>query len=125
MARGKEFTDRLFASRARAASGSHEFDHLCAELGIEHQLTPPKSPQTNGMVERFNGRISDLVKQTRFASAAELDTTLQHYLSTYNHHIPQRALKHQTPIQALKNWRAKRPELFVKRVYEHAELDSK
>jgi transposase-like protein len=29
MARGREFTDRLFASRARAASGSHEFDPLC------------------------------------------------------------------------------------------------
>ena len=52
---GKEFTDRLFVYRARAASGSHEFDQLCAELGIEHRLTPPKSPQTNGMVERFNG----------------------------------------------------------------------
>lgn len=43
---GKEFTDRLFASRARAACGSHEFDQLCAELGIEHRLTPPKSPQS-------------------------------------------------------------------------------
>ena len=31
---GKEFTDRLFASRARAASGDHEFDQLCAEFGI-------------------------------------------------------------------------------------------
>jgi hypothetical protein len=51
------------------------------------------------MVERFNGRISDLVKQTRFASAAELETTLTLYLKTYNHPIPQRALKQQTPIQ--------------------------
>jgi len=24
------------------------FDQLCTELGIEHRLTPPKSPQTNG-----------------------------------------------------------------------------
>jgi hypothetical protein len=31
MASGKEFTDRLFASRARAPSGEHEFDQLCAE----------------------------------------------------------------------------------------------
>ena len=73
---GKEFTDRLFASRARAASGSHEFDQLCAELGIEHRLTPPKSPQTNGMVERFNGRIADVLKTNRFDSALDLEQTL-------------------------------------------------
>ncbi len=28
------------------------------------------------MVERFNGRISELLGQTRFASAAELEHTL-------------------------------------------------
>lgn len=56
----KEFTDRLFGLRKRAATGEHEFDKLCTELGIEHRLTPPKSPQTNGMVERFNGRIEEV-----------------------------------------------------------------
>lgn len=71
-----------------------------------------------------NLTISDLVAQTRFASAAELDTTLKLYLRTYNHNIPQRALKHKTPVQALKEWRDKKPELFVKRVHELAELDS-
>jgi transposase InsO family protein len=75
------------------------------------------------MVERFNGRISDLVKQTRFASAAELETTLTLYLKTYNHPVPQRALKHQTLTQALQKWRAEKPDLFVKRVYEQAGLD--
>ena len=78
------------------------------------------------MVERFNGRISDLVKQTRFASAAELEMTLRLtltlYLTTYNQHIPQRALNHQTPIQALQKWRAEKPDLFVKRVYERRDL---
>ena len=55
---GKEFTDRLFASRERQPSGNHEFDQLCTALGIEHRLTPVRHPQTNGMVERFNGRIA-------------------------------------------------------------------
>jgi len=32
-------------------------------------------------------------------------------------------LKHKTPIQALKEWHAKKPELFVKRVYNQAGLD--
>lgn len=45
---GKEFTDRLFASRERKATGNHEFDLLCAEFGIEHRLTKPRTPKTNG-----------------------------------------------------------------------------
>ena len=84
MARGKEFTDRLFASRARAPSGEHEFDQLCTELGtelgIQHRLTPPKSPQTNGMLERFNGRIGDVLKTNRFDSALDLEQTLMRYV---------------------------------------------
>jgi transposase InsO family protein len=120
---GSQFTDR-FTARDKRATGKHAFDVSCAEMGMVHRLSPPRHPQTNGMVERFNGRISDLVKQTRFASAAELETTLTLYLQTYNHHIPQRALNHQTPIQALQKWCAEKPDLFVKRVYKQAGLDN-
>ena len=66
MASGKEFTDRLFGLRKRAATGEHEFDTLCTTLEIEHRLTPPKSPQTNGMVERFNGRIEEVLQSHHF-----------------------------------------------------------
>lgn len=120
---GSQFTDR-FTSAARRPSGQHVFDTQCTSLGIEHRLCPARHPQTNGMVERFNGRISDLVNQTRFRSAAELDETLKHYLSTYNNLIPQRALKHQTPIQAIQLWQAKSPQLFVKRIYKQPGLDT-
>ena len=120
---GSQFTDR-FTSATKSASGQHAFDLACVLLGIEHRLCPPRHPQTNGMVERFNGRISDLLNQTRFQSAAELDNTLSHYLSTYNHFIPQRALKHQTPIQALQKWRTEKPQLFVKRIYKQPGLDT-
>ena len=77
------------------------------------------------MVERFNGRISELLQQTRFANAAELATTLQHYLKLYNHHIPQRAIGSKTPIQSLKEWQRLKPDLFVKRVYDQAGLDNR
>ena len=103
---GKEFTDRLFASRARATSGNHEFDQLCAKLGIEHWLTLPKSPQTNGMVERFNGRIDALLKINRFDSALDLEQTLMRYVALYNTQLPQSVLEithtmpPQTAIQA-------------------------
>ena len=129
---GTQFTDRFSAtapcvalppasmqstSKKKEPSGNHAFDQACAQLEIEHRLSPPRHPQTNGMVERFNGRISELTQQTRFASAKELEDTLNLYLKTYNHSIPQRALNHQTPMQALKKWRSEKPELFVKKIH--------
>ena len=126
---GSQFTDR-FTSRKKneqgkpIPSGEHVLDVLCDQFAIAHRLIPPRHPQTNGMVERFNGRISEIVNQTRFASAAELESTLRNYVKIYNHNIPQRALQHQTPIQALKKWQQEKPDLFVKRVYDHAGLDN-
>ena len=120
---GTQFTDR-FTSKNKQASGRHSFDRQCKALEIEHRLSPPRRPQTNGMVERFNGRISEVIKQTRFASAAELASTLNNYWQAYNHHIPQRALGHVSPVDSLKNWHQKKPELFRKRIYKQAELDS-
>ena len=120
---GTQFTHR-FTSKTKKPTGKHLFDQQCIAQGIEHRLIRSRHPQTNGMVERFNGRISEIVKQTRFESAAELAATLSNYLSTYNHHIPQRALNHLSPIEALQGWRKRPPELFIKRVYKQAGLDS-
>ncbi|MFB9887344.1 IS481 family transposase [Balneatrix alpica] len=112
---GSEFTDRLF-NKQKTPSGEHEFDRLCTALGIEHRLTKPRHPQTNGMVERFNGRIADVLATNRFNSALDLEQTLERYLWLYNHQIPQKALNHTAPIHALKEWQKKQPDLFVKRV---------
>jgi transposase InsO family protein len=114
---GKEFTDRLFGLRKRAATGAHEFDKLCAALDIEHRLTPPKSPQTNGMVERFNGRIEEVLQSHHFRSGEELETTLHRYVWLYNQQLPQTALDSKTPLQAMKDWHKLNPELFKKQPY--------
>ncbi len=120
---GSQFTDR-FATKDKKPSGRHAFDVACAALPAEHRLAPPRHAQTNGMVDRFNGRINELLQQTRFDSRADLETTLLNYLKLYNHHIPQRGLDAKTPVQAPKEWQQKRPELFVKRVYDPTGLDS-
>ncbi len=121
---GTEFTDRLFASRAREPSGQHQFDLLCSALGIEHRLTKPRRPQTNGMVERFNGRIADVLATHHFNSAEDLASTLTRYVKLYNHQFPQSALNGKTPIQAIKQWYSERPELFSRRPYDHPGLDT-
>ena len=113
---GKEFTDRLFGSRAKEQSGKHEFDELCKSLAIEHRLTKPKHPQTNGMVERFNGRIAQVLRTHHFNSALDLETTLHRYVWLYNEHLPQRAIGHAAPVDALKKWQKSHPLLFSRRV---------
>ena len=117
------FTDR-FTQKDRKPSGNHAFDKLCEQHAIEHRLVPPRHPQTNGMVERFNGRISEILKTPHFDSGEDLDAMVWHYNRLYNHHIAQRALGHVTPVQMLKRWQADRPDLFKKQLYDQSGLDN-
>ncbi|MCP4491276.1 MAG: IS481 family transposase [Gammaproteobacteria bacterium] len=121
---GKEFTDRFCSAGQREPTGSHIFDQKCAEHNIGHRLIKPRTPQTNGMVERLNGRVKEVPDQTRFESSRQLKETLMRYLRIYNHHIPQKNLGHITPVEALKNWRKTHPDLFKKMVYNQSGLDS-
>ena len=119
---GSQFTDR-FTGKSKKPSGQHAFDRECVLLGIEHRLIKPRHPQTNGMVERFNGRISDILATTRFRSREDLHTTIERYAKLYNEHLPQRAIGHKTPLQAVRAWRKQRPDLFVRRPKNQTGLD--
>jgi len=44
------------------------FEAACRKLGVEHRKTRPYTPKTNGMVERFNGRIQSEVLGITVAS---------------------------------------------------------
>ena len=112
---GKEFTDRLFGSRERGPSGNHQFDQLCQALSIEHRLTKPAHPQTNGMVERFNGRISDVLRSHHFINGEDLNTTLMRYVTLYNTQFPQSSLKSKTPLQAMLAWYDSHPQCFTRK----------
>ena len=126
MASGKAFTGLFFGLRKRAATGAHAFDTLCTDLGIEHRLAPPMRPQKNGMVERFNGRMEEVLQSHHLQSAKELETTLhrdafghsfgpvQSCPHLYNQQLPQSALGSKTPLQAMKDWHKIKPELFEK-----------
>src|SRR3984885_12928415 len=47
----------------------HPFDRVCREHGIEHRLTKPNHPWTNGQVERMNRTIKDAtVKRYHYES---------------------------------------------------------
>ena len=121
---GKEFTDRFCATGEREPTGKHRFDQICHEQHIEHRLIPPRHPQTNGMIERFNGRISEVLATNRFRSGEHLADTLQRYASIYNGYIPHRALGHVSPHEALQQWFQQQPDLFVSRVNNLPGLDN-
>ncbi len=76
------------------------------------------------MVERFNGRIEDVLQSHRFHSGEDLEQTLLRYVHLYNSQLPQAALKGRAPVAALKDWQRQRPELFRKRVHNHAGCDN-
>jgi transposase InsO family protein len=84
-------------------------------LNIEHRLIKPKTPRTNGMVERFNGRIADVLKTHRFNSQEDLGQTLHRYVYLYNHELPQSALHSKTPMQAMRDYYDQKPVLFNKK----------
>ncbi len=121
---GSEFTDRFVRGKERTPTGRHAFDQVCSAELIEHRLIPPWHPQTNGMVERYNGRITEQLARTRFTSAEALQAGLEEYRRVYLSHIPQRALGHKTPREAMLEWYKKRPELFRADPHNHPGLDS-
>ena len=76
------------------------------------------------MVERFNGRIADVLKTHRFNSREDMEQTLLRYVALYNHQLPQSALKSKTPMQAMKEWYQEHPDLFHKRPYDRPGCDN-
>ena len=108
---GKEFTDRYVRNRIKP-SGKHMFDKMCSSLEIDHRLTKAYTPKTNGMVERMNGRVENLLETTIFLDYREMEETFADYLRCYNMHITQRALEYKTPWDKVCEWYEKEPPLF-------------
>jgi transposase InsO family protein len=76
------------------------FARVCAELGAEYRHTKPRSPQTNGMVERFNGRVSSEVLEITIYSHRNLEQLLRGFNAAYNGRR-QRVLDGKTPDQVV------------------------
>jgi transposase InsO family protein len=72
------------------------FARVCAELGAEYRHTRPRSPQTNGMVERFNGRVGSEVLGITIWSHKDLEELLRGFNAAYNARR-QRVLDGKTP----------------------------
>lgn len=113
---GSEFTDRFAVDKKdkpdNQPSGNHPFDRLCQAKGIKHRLTRPFRPQTNGMVERFNRRISEALRQAspssrnggknRFDTHRQRNRFIHDLVHNYNR-TRLKCLGYVAPIEALNN----------------------
>ena len=60
------------------------FEKACRELGVEHRKTRPYTPRTNGMVERFNGRVQRQVLGITVAGHRDLERLLAGFDAAYD-----------------------------------------
>ncbi len=82
----------------------HPTERMLMELGIKHRYTRPYRPQTNGKVERFWRTIEDdLLRETTFDSAEQLNEELLQYLYYYNHERPHQGIDAKTPAEVNEN----------------------
>lgn len=86
---------RLELSAGQAADA---FEEACAKLKVIRRTTKPYTPQTNGMVERFNSRVASEVLGINVAGHADLETLLVGFNHAYNRRR-QRVLNGHTPCQ--------------------------
>ncbi len=77
------------------------FEKLCRELGVEHRKTRPYTPRTNGMAERFNGRVQREVLGVTVAGHRDLERLLAGFNQAYNARR-QRVLGARSPEQAVR-----------------------
>jgi transposase InsO family protein len=77
------------------------FEKLCRELGVEHRKTRPYTPRTNGMAERFNGRVQREVLGITVASHRDLERLLTGFNQAYNARH-QRVLGRSSPDEVVK-----------------------
>jgi transposase InsO family protein len=77
------------------------FDAICREYGIEHLLTPPRSPTTTGKIERFHRsmRAEFLSDKPAFANLWMAQQALDEWVEYYNTARPHQSLDMATPAQ--------------------------
>ena len=95
---------KVFTGRFGPAGSSAEvlFDRVCAENGIRHLLTAPRSPTTTGKVERWHKTIrAEFLAEHdyRHATMEELQQALDAWVVHYNTERPHQALGMRPPIE--------------------------
>jgi transposase-like protein len=100
-------------SPTRGSPGGHIFGRVCIENGIEHRLTKPYHPWTNGQAERMNRTIKDAtVKVYHYDDRESLKAHVLAFVTAYNFAKHLKALRWRTPYQVICDAWTKDPSIF-------------
>jgi transposase InsO family protein len=115
---GLEFTNKLIKSKkGKYCTKPSKLDKICNENDIDHRLTKPGTPKTNGMVERVNDTIkTKTVKQNEYQNKQQMNNDLMNFLVHYNlfrrHGSLRKELNVKAPFNAVEKWYEFKPEIF-------------
>jgi transposase InsO family protein len=115
---GFEFTNRLIMSKkGKLCEKPSKMDVKCTKNNIDHRLTKPATPKTNGMVERANGTIkNNTILKIKYENRQHMEKDMMGFLRYYNlyrrHGSLRKELNVKTPLQAVERWYEIEPELF-------------
>ena len=90
------------AGATRRHLGDHIFDRVCHEHGIEHKLTKPYHPWTNGQAERMNRTVkAATIKAFHYSDLGSLKGHAFAFVSAYNFAKHLRAIRWKAPSEAV------------------------
>ena len=101
---------KVFTARFGTGPGPTLFDRICAQNGVRHLLTAPRSPTTTGKIERFHKtwrREFVAVHDYQHASVAEAQAALDAWVVEYNTVRPHQSLGDCPPVERFRLARAR------------------
>ena len=91
----------------------HGFELVCARAGIDHRLTRPNHPWTNGQVERMNRTLKEAtVRRYYYQSHDQLQAHLAAFVAAYNFAKRLKALNGLTPYEHIVKCWTEEPNRF-------------
>jgi transposase InsO family protein len=93
---------------------AHAFELACAQNDIDHRLTKPKHPWTNGQVERMNRTLKEAtVKRYYYETHDQLRSHLADFVAAYNFARRLKTLNGLTPYERICQAWTKQPDRFT------------
>ncbi|MCG8653451.1 MAG: DDE-type integrase/transposase/recombinase, partial [Pirellulales bacterium] len=99
---------------------AHAFELACAKAGIDHRLTKPNHPWTNGQVERMNRTIKEAIVRRYYDDSHDrLRSHLTDFLAAYNFAKRLKTRKGLTPYEHICKLWTEQPQRFTRNPIHH------